>query len=283
MTDENKAVVPPAEATSVVVPAGGDVTKQAVKSQSGNGGAEGGDPKAGQASPNTIEIGEDTYDVDDKGRIMISAQAFKRRLNRYTKNELKAAFGTDDVDDLKSRLDEHGKLKAKSEESRRSQLAKEEQLAEDLRRAKEEAEEARAEAMSLKDARDIHETDSHVRDIASGYVRNAKCAKLAATEFKEYVRELDPKEVDRISDKDIKAWFKDWADENPDFAKTAESTKGNGQEHERRALNVGAGDDQGAKPKPIPAGSGKTAKPGHPNSMSHEEYKAFLKAQGINP
>ena len=246
----------------------------------GDGGkAEGGE---GEGDPKTVTIGDDEYPVDAKGFLSISVQTFKRRLNRYSAKQLKDTFGTDNVDDIKSRLDEHGKLKAQSEEQRRKQLAKEEQLAEDLKKERDRADKAQARADQLAEEREYREADQDVRKVAERYVEPGKFSKLAMVEFAEYVRDLDEDEVSKLKDKDVEAWFKQYADDNPKLAKGAKPGKGEDDDKSkvRRPIEHGAG-AAGADPKATPQEGAKTPKPGTPTTMTDAEYKAHKLSRNI--
>ena len=119
------AAAPTTQQAAAGAPAGGTGGASGGASKDDGGKGDGGKAEGGEGEgdPKTVTIGDDEYPVDAKGFLSISVQTFKRRLNRYSAKQLKDTFGTDNVDDIKSRLDEHGKLKAQSEEQRRKQLA----------------------------------------------------------------------------------------------------------------------------------------------------------------
>lgn len=223
----------------------------------------------------TVSVGDDEYPVDEKGFIQIPATAFKKRLNRYSKNQLREAFGTDDIADLKARLDEHGNLKAKSEKERLATLAKEERLSEELAKERNARTLAETKAAKLVEDREYQAADTEVRSTAEQYIKPGKMAKLAVYEFGEYVRELDDDEADALKPKDVKAWFEKYAKENPELALGSKPEK----KTERKPISHGAGDQE--SPPPMPISGGKTARPGQPNSMTDEEYRAYKASLGI--
>ena len=261
---------------------------RAAAGQSGSGGAakqDGDDGKhvesAAKSEPQVITIGDDEYETDEKGYIKIPASSFKRRLNKYSKAELKAAFGTTDVDDIKARLDEHGKLKAKSEEERRKQLAKEEQLAEDLRKEQDARKRAEMTAAKLAEDREYRDADQAVRRSASKYIANERFLKLAVYEFGEYVSdELDESEANALTPADVDKWFKKYSEDNPDFSKQQQGKSKEEKPKEKRAMSVGGGESN-VEPKSLPTHNGKTPRPGQSNSMTDKEYKDFLATHGI--
>lgn len=254
----------------------------------GTGGGEVAKSEAGKsatADPQIVTIGDDDYPVDKDGYLRISVQTFKRRLGRYSKVQLKEFFGTDNVEDIKARLDEHGKLKEKSDAEHRKTLAKEEQLQQERDKERKRADDAEARATKLAEEREYNQADQEVRAAAEEFVKPGKLAKLAAYEFGEYVRDLDEDEAASITKSDVKKWFRQYAIDNPEFAKGAGPAKseeaGDDKAKERKPLSHGAG-EQGGAPTPAPAVGGKTARPGQPGSMTDAEYRAFKRQQGIN-
>ena len=254
---------------------------------SGAGGKADAKADAGKAddagSPQTVEIGDDEYPVDAKGNIVMSASTLKRRMGRYSKKQLMDTFGTDDVNDLKARLDEHGKLKAQSEDQRKKQLAKEEQLAEDLAKERDKSARAEARANQLAEEREYQQADSEVRTTAEKHIKAGKPTKLAVYEFGEYVRDLDEDEAAKLKPKDVDAWFRQYAEDNQEFAKGAKEPepKKEAKPGERKPLSHGAG-DAGAAPRAASATDAKTAKPGQSNSMTDAEYRKFKHDQGLS-
>lgn len=242
----------------------------------GDGSATG----AGQndQEPKTITVGDDEYIVDPRGMVQIPMAAFKKRLNRYNKTQLKEAFGTDDVEDLKSRLAEHGELKAQSEKQRIATLKKEEQLAEELAKERKLREEMEHRANQLAEDREYREADQEIRQLAESYVKPGKFVKLAMVEFAEYVRELDDDEAEKLKPRDVRAWFEKYAKENPDLAKPDKA--GEKKPEVKKPISHGAG-DQGSPPA-APAGvGGKTPRPGAANSMTDAEYRAYKASLGL--
>ena len=289
-TNETKDGGAPSAATASPSPT---TTQQAAATPpaAGTGGASGGvsasKDDGGKADvaddPKMVSIGDDEYQLDAKGYINISAQTFKRRLSRYSAKQLKDTFGTDDVADIKARLDEHGKLKAQSEEQRRKQLAKEEQLAEDLKRERELRTAAESKAEQLAEEREYREADSDVRKAAEKYIQPGKFSKLAVVEFAEYVRDLDDDDARKLKDKDVDAWFRQYAEDNAELAKGAKPGKPDEEKEKpaRKPMSHGAG-GAGADPPATPQNGGKTPKPGTPTTMTDAEYKALKRSQGIN-
>ncbi len=286
MADENtETKVSPA-------PAAGDAAK-ATPPAGGAGGASGDAgakadgakpdlPKADAGSPNVVTIGDDDYPVDADGYLKISVQTFKRRMGRYSKVQLREAFGTDDVDDIKARLGEHAKLKAKAEDDHKKTLAKEEALALERDKEKTRADRAEARAAQLAEEREFHEADSEVRAAAEKHVKPGKLSKLAVYEFGEHVRDLDDDEAAKLTKRDVDKWFADWAKENPDYARTAKDDKDKKDDKGvRKPMEHGAG-DAGAAPKAADSPGGKTARPGQANSMSDDEYRQFKRSQGLS-
>jgi hypothetical protein len=274
---EVKASPAPAAAAVTTAPVAGigggsgeSAKTDAAKSEAG---------KSAAAEARTVSIGDDEYDVDEGGYVKIPATAFKKRLNRYTKAQLKEAFGTDNVEDIKLRLDEHGKLKAKADEDHKKTLATEErlQLERDNEKKLRIAAESKAEALA--EEREYREADHSVNETASRHV-DAKFTDFAAYKFGCYVRELDDDEADAIKPKDVASWFKQFAADHPEYAIGAKpAAAADDKPKVKKPMEHGAGG--GVAPPPAPASGGKTPRPGQPNSMSAEEYRQWKKDQGI--
>ena len=283
MADETKETT---DVKASPAPAAAGVTTATPPLAGSGGGTSGGsksdDAKsstAGTTDPQVITIGDDDYPVDGEGFIKLSSQTFKRRLSRYNKVQLKEAFGTDDIADIKSRLDEHGRLKAKADDDHKKTLAKEEQLQLERDNEKKLRIAAEAKATQLSEEREYREADRSVTDAASKHIA-AKFTDFATYKFGCYVRELDDDESDAIKPKDVSAWFRQFAADNPEYAVGA-ATVADDKPKVRKPLEHGAGGGVAPSPAPAPATGGKTPRPGQPNSMNAEEYRQWKKDQGI--
>lgn len=275
MTDESKtAVVVEPTTQSTETSAGAGTTT--ADSNTSVVGAQAKTEADNKVDARTVAIGEDEYDVDEKGFVKIPATAFKKRLNRYTKSQLREAFGTDNVDELKEKLTEHGKLKAKSEEERRKQLAKEEQLAEDLRKEKTAREKAEQTATRYREEREYQEAESDVQRLAKKYV-DPDYIDYVVFKLGSHIRDLDVDEANRLKETDLEKWLKGFAEDHPKYSK---GTKDERKAEIKKPLTHGAGDP--GSPNPTQSAGGKTARPGQPNSMTDAEYREFKRQHNIH-
>lgn len=230
----------------------------------------------------TAQLGEDDDEIPETAElIQLSKSALTKRLARHSKKELRDAFGTDDIAEIKSKLAKHDEYAAKAEEERRAQLTKEQKLQEDLEREKKRAEKAERELQSTVDRQAFAEYDQVAKGIFDKYFDDdPDTREFVESRLKKHVASLDdkdapadPKKAEKVFDK----WAKEYAEKHPKYAKKApEEPK---PEPKKIALNTGASPTKPEKgdPKAVT----KTARPGQANTMSKAEYAAYKRQNGI--
>jgi len=236
---------------------------------------------SGAVLPDDADDDELEKFADDDGYIKFPIKAFKTRINRATKKELKKIFGTDDRDAILKQKDDYEKLVNEREQERRAKLQESERLKEDLKKATDEKEALKREYEAKEEARLAAEGAADVKKIASAHVEE-KYAKYAYRDFKKHVRKLSDEEVDKLAGDDkVAAWFQQWAKENPEMAKKA-TTDTDDKGKKKVGINTGGKDEN----RPPPPGSGanlagKTPRPGQPNSMTKAELAEYMRGKGL--
>jgi hypothetical protein len=244
------------------------------------------EPKAASDSKRTRLAGDDEI-PDDADLLEMSPTALKQRLNRATKKELKAQFGTDDIDQIKKDLAEVKSLREEKEKARREKLDKEARMSEDLKKAKADARAAKAEARSVKMERVIDEEERSIVALAEKHLK-PKYVKYVLPELRKFLlSEYSPKELEDISgakrEKLLDKFFADFAEkEDPSWAKDHDPAKAAAEAKEAKPkINSGAD----ARNRPSPASSNDTAKtfaPGKANSMTRGEARAEARRLGYS-
>lgn len=234
-----------------------------------------GDDKKTEKKKHTIASADDDDDIpDDAELIELSPKALKARLARHTRRELQQRFGTDDIERVEKDLKELAELRSEREEQRKAQLTKEQRLAEEKKAAEKRAKDAEDRAKALEDERDVGTVSSKFTKIAAKYMdaNVLEDEDLRPGFFKKLAKHLHGEtngKYDRITDKMVDDFFKNFAHDNPKYAKTG------GGETIEVPINSGTGARAPAGGQNAPSGQGaaKTAKPGQANSMSREEIR----------
>ncbi len=208
------------------------------------------------------------------GRVhQLREEEFKERLDRSNRSQLRDLFGTDDKDAILAKWKKADALEAAAEEQRRATLSNEQKLQEDLAKEKARADKAQAESRQLRQAHVVSKEKARVASMASKYIDPAMI-KYAGLEFAAHLRKnFTPKQINRLTDKDVEKYFADLAKSQPKFAKP----KPAGASPQRVGLTNGASNPGTPSPTPVNGGGSqqKTAKPGQPNSMTKAEIKKF--------
>jgi len=217
---------------------------------------------------------DDEPHPDDEGVIKMSLTAFNRRVQRASRSELRKLFGTDNIGDIvtmKQKLDSYEKER---EEARQKSLSEIDKLREEAAVERKAREVAEARTSELQEDRLASQEDVHIRSIADEYIA-PKYYKYAARDLREHLVETYDNDYDKVTDKVLKAWFKEYAEGNPELAVKS-------QEAEKPVAPITNG-PVGTRPAAPPSGGpgGKDVRPGRPNSMSNAEWMAYRKQNGI--
>lgn len=226
------------------------------------------------AAPVAKSLAE-TEEVSNDALYQLKGSEFTKRLDRFSRKELKDRFGTDNYDDIKGKLDKLATFEADAETKRLATLSNEEKLKEQLNTAQREAAQAKAqlEATQVRDAR--RKETIRIGKLAQTAI-DSTMLKYALVEFSSHLKKTyTPKQMDALTDAEIQKYFKDLAKAQPKFAKAAASAAPPPAAKPTTTLTTGARPGV-ARPKPPTSGTAteKTALPGKPNSMTKAEIKA---------
>jgi hypothetical protein len=261
-----------------------------------------------QPDPKPREIGADDPEPKPREMVTLTTEALDARISRASKAavraSLKETFGVEDPAVLKAQLDEANKLKAKEDEKRRSELAEIDRVKEDNQRLLARATNAEAQVAEFQEMQALAGDEQEIAKVANEFldpeywdVTKAKLADHLASNY-------SADELDALSEKDrekvIRDFCEEYAKKKPALAlKKPEGAGGGGTQQqaggghptpsggpERRPLQNGGANPRGKgdtkPPEVIQSGkyAGKTAAPGHPNSMTKAEYQAWLRDTG---
>jgi hypothetical protein len=194
---------------------------------------------------------DDTADqyVDDEGMLQIPFKAFKTRIARARKSELKSIFGTDDRNEILKIKTDHEKLVSEREKSRREQQSELEREREDRKKAEERAKKAEETLAAREEAREIERTNGELETVAQQHF-SAEYTDYALTKFKAHLRELDEKELDekypdgKEGKKAIDEWFADLAKKHSKLAKPAPKAEPEKKVEKKKLTNGNDGNDR---------------------------------------
>lgn len=253
------------------------------------------DAKSGEPAQKRARVtGNDEEIPDDADLIELTPAALKKRLDRHASKELKARFGTDDVDSIKKQIARAAELEKKEEETKRAAMTEAEKLRADLKKEtdKRVAAEERYNTHVLQNA--IEKQETRVSTLASKHLKPKYIRGDFFHDFAMWLKdEFKDDELAKVSDAKLDKFFVGYLKENPEFAKdfkssdktdeTAEGAEGAGtMTVEKVPLNNGAKvNASGTKTKSGAAGT-KDFSPRAANAMTRGEARAEAAKRGIN-
>lgn len=246
--------------------------------------------KAANGVPTRKLIGdEDEIPNDTETLLEMKPSHLKGRLQRATAQERKtlfAQFGVESAEGLQSKLDKLRDLEEKEEAQRLAQMTEVDRLNEQLTKEREARSAAEARVQQIQDTQVIEREDRRVLSIMEKHLDPDTIEDL----IPKLARHLNGKSVEDLANPDavIEAWCKEFVEKKPKFGKDYAAAASDAKKDEpapvkQIPLDNGA---KGARPdgNPVPPSeaSGKTPKPGQPNSMSQAELAAYKRQHGLN-
>ena len=266
---------PPAAGTPAAPPPAPDTKPSKVEPKEGKPAGEGAPaPK----TPKKLSADDDDLPEDDE-LVQLSPKALKARLARASKAQLKDAFGTDDLEEIKTKLAQADEYTKKKEEERQKTLTKEQKLKEERDAAIKEASDYKTKFEAAQVERVVEKQDMRMTRIAEKHLDpdyvESEFPRLAAALLK--AAEEGDKKLAKNEEAWIDNWFKERVAEKPklgkNFGKSDEGGEG-APPAKTVTLNNGAQDTRpNGAPRGANSGGVKTAKPGQPNSMSDKEIR----------
>jgi hypothetical protein len=227
-------------------------------------------------------IGEDDELPEGADEFVVKSSAFKRRIDRAHKKQLKEEFGTDDPTEIKTKLQELESFKAKQEEQRLAQLSETDRMREELDRYKQEAERYKLEASTVKETYEVREQDREIVGNAEKFFQ-PKYMNFVTFELSQHLQSVSEAALGDDPMKYINGWMKDFAEKNPAMAQQAPQPAPAAEPQvvvqKVVALNNGA---QVTPPDRTQHLENKTATPNQPNSMSDSEWRDYKRKNGWN-
>lgn len=150
---------------------------------------------------------------NDADLIEMSPALLKKRLERFSRKQLRDRFGTEDMDAVKKDLDELATLRAEAEQRRMASLTETEQLREQVMAATRRAEQAEQRAEQVMTERVVAEQDQSVMAIMKQHI-NPRYLKHESRNLAEYVSGLSEAEL-ADPEATIEAWCKQAISEDP--------------------------------------------------------------------
>jgi hypothetical protein len=228
--------------------------------------------------PPTSKFLGDEDEIEARTTYEVTGSAFKKRIQRASSAQLREMFGTDDTDKITKDWKRFQDIEKKHEEERRAKLDNEQKLKEDNAKLQSQLTEVTQRAQALEEDRVVDSFVTRVGRIASKHIDGEYVDDIVWGAFKRHVASLSEKEQEGMKEKDIDAWFKDYAEKKPKFAREVSAEKkADEKPTEKKPVNGkpatnGIADNK----RPTSGGSNpteKTARPGQANSMSPTEYR----------
>lgn len=192
---------------------------------------------------------------------------------------LRERYGTDDQGEIDKLIADSKKLRDEAEERRRAEMTELERYKSDLAAERRRREAAERKVLEAERRRRFDKQDAAITRIAGSHV-DADLVEDAALLFARHVQSLDGDKVKKMSEKDVAKWFADFVKRKPAWKRSDDAPP---PEKPKPKQPVTTGTPPTGQPEPVAGAgnpSGKTFKPGQPNSMSREEVEAYKREKG---
>ena len=249
----------------------------------GDGGKTGASAATGATGAQRYAPKDDEEDIPTGAELVeLTPRALNSRLARYSKKQLRAEFGTDDVTKIKADLKELADLRADKETARQAKLSAEEKLKEEKTALEARTAAAELKAEMVQDERTIERVGNRVDAVARKFLDPDYIEDQYKPLAKFLKRTYTKTELKTLSDDKLEEYFKDLVARKPKFGKDYDAAAS--AEKPMKVVGATNGTGGGEQPgagKGGKAGEAKTYKPGLPNSMTPQEARAAARAEGI--
>jgi hypothetical protein len=225
------------------------------------------------------QLGAEDDIPDDADLLQLSRPAFKQRLSRHTKGELKARFGSDDFDDIKKRLDRAAELETAEEARNREAMSDRERLEADLAKANARADDNERRYLKSVEDRVVDKEEQRIIKLAEEYIDPDYVDVLLPKLAKHLKSNYTDAELKKVKNKDISKWFQDQIAAKPKLAKDFE------RPIEKKVVKQPHTNGARTEKKPSKeSGSSQQTNfsPNAPNAMSRAEAKKKAAEAGYN-
>lgn len=195
---------------------------------------------------------------------------------------LMETFGTTDRKEIAAIRDASKKLAADAEERKRAEMTEIDRHKADIKRAHLERDDWKTKYHNLEKRQAFSEQDVKLKSIASQSIA-ATSVEYATWQFAKHVSVLDDNALKTFGEPETKKWFADFAKKNPQHAPDPTDPK---KPPTKKPVTTGVAPR--GKPAPTRGArgavdiTGKTPRPGQPNSMNKAELRAYLKSKDLN-
>jgi len=152
---------------------------------------------------------------DDADTFEISKAALKKRLERATRSQLKAAFGTDNVEEILQWKTQNEQFRQQEEQARLAQMSESERWKALHVKEAAQATHWKGEYEKLVESHAVREQDRQMTSIAQKYV-HPKLMNAIMLEFASHLQGADEKEIGEPQAY-ADHWFKSYIEANPEF------------------------------------------------------------------
>lgn len=224
-----------------------------------------------------VRLQGDSDEIPEEAELFeLSASALKKRLSRHTAKELKAAFGTSDLGDIKKRLDKAALLEKADEERARAEMTEKQKLEADLKASRQREADANRRALRVQEDRIVEKEENRITKIAEKYVdTDPDVVEVIFKRLGKFLRsEFTDEQLKKLPDAKIEKWFKEYATEHP---KHAREHKGG---DDTAAAASGASDKPAPKKVPLNNGAQTGDRPGKGDVSGTAQTTNFSPSKG---
>jgi hypothetical protein len=242
-------------------------TTPVVVHQESNGAVKPPTPLSHQTSQSKQEIPDDPSEATNEASYVIKGSDFKARMDRANKSFLKK-LGVESKEELETKLTKYNEMEKQLETQRRATMSEQEKLREDLERERKARTHYQNKLQMERDRAAISKEEKRVYLAASKFI-NPKLIPAAADKYKKYLKQnYTPKQIDRLTEKNMVEFFNRFVKKNPEFSKDFMKVAKRPQVVPTNGPKVDPPNIQTTS-----LSNTKTAAPNKPNSLSNQEFK----------
>lgn len=247
-------------------------------------------PQAHQGPTRKTLTGDEDGIPDDVDIIEMSRTALKKRLDRFSRSQLKQAFGTENPDEILAWKRQAEEYKARDEAAKLAQMTEAERYRTQYEQQQQESAHWKTQYEQLQEQHMLREQDRQVMSIASRHV-DPDCLDYVTMQLAQHLQSVDEDEM-RDPQAYIDGWVKNYVAEHPKFGSAPPPAPA------PAGIPAGVQSVQMPQPAPrqVPMHNGpstgrpansvpqffaqKTAAPGLPNSMNQDEWLRHKREMG---
>ncbi len=236
-------------------------------------------PPPAPQGPQAHQLGDDGDIPENAELLSLSKKALNTRLERHTNKQLRERFGTDNPDEIKTKLDKLATFEKQQEEQRLAALTSEQRLQEQVNKERERGDRYKQRYQQTVEQQVFTREQTRIESIATRLVD----PQFLQYEFQNLARYLQAtyseEELKQLPDQKIEEWFSNRIKEVPKLARDFSTPP---PAPRTAPLNNGPRSNDRPPPPQGPQNGRTNYSPSGPNAMSRDEARAKARSEGYD-